>query len=624
MAAAPTDPPSDAPAELPPSGTGSTAARHGRHAAVGSHRIIGGSRPWWRPPAPDAPDVVYPVGPLKVLDRRQRFLLRLSQPGMTLALVMLWVSLSPSLLPRTWWMTAVAVGLSSVLGYLVGDLVGRASAWIARRIGLRITLPPLSDWLLRLGWTVLLTAVTVAIWVWSLREQELTAELVGLRSNGAGSQLAGVAAGLALAGVVLLLVRLLALAWWKVRHLARRFLPGVLATAAATVVVLTTVTWLSEGVLYRQGMNAALSSAAQLNAETAPGRTRPAEPERSGSPQSTQSWESLGRDGQVFVADGARRERIAEITGQPAQEPIRLYAGKEGNPSIQDAVDAVLAEMERTGAFDRSVVHVTTTTGTGFVQGWSAGAVEYLAGGDCATVSLQYSYFSSALAYVSDRQSPPEAGRALFDAVHDAWLELPEDRRPLLVVSGESLGSYGMQGAFDSPEELMADVDGAVFSGTPRFTPLWQQFTEQRRPGSPEIAPVVDNGRHVRFVTRPEELGHDYYGGPYAEWEHPRVVYAQHASDPIVWWDPDLLVSEPDWMEEKVGRDVSPNLTWTPWATFWQVGMDQPLSVATDGGHGHQYFEEVVPYWAAVLGQEWSDERVVRIQRALRTDFRPR
>ena len=280
--------------------------------------------------------------------------------------------------------------------------------------------------------------------------------------------------------------------------------------------------------------------------------------------------------------------------------------------------------MDRTHAWGRDVLHVTTSTGTGFVQGWSVGAVEYLTGGDVATVSLQDSSFPSALADVSDRTTPPRAGRALFDAVRERWSGLPEDSRPRLVVSGKSLGSYGGQGAFESPEDLLAEVDGAVWTGTPRFTPLWSTLTDGRRPGSPEIAPVVDNGRHIRFVTRPEELEHDYDGGPYVDWEELRVVYAQHASDPIVWWGPAMLLHEPDWMREHVGRDVSPDLGWAPWASFWQVGMDMPMSVTADGGHGHQYFEEVVPYWAAVLGQEWTGERIEAIQRAVREDYRPR
>ena len=153
-----------------------------------------------------------------------------------------------------------------------------------------------------------------------------------------------------------------------------------------------------------------------------------------------------------MVADGPRAADLERVTGAPALEPIRLYAGKQDNDTIEAAVAAVMAEIDRTGALDRSVVHVTTSTGTGYVQEWSVSSLEYLTGGDVATVSMQYSFFSSALAYVTDRETPPEAGRALFEAVEARVDALPADRRP----------------------------------------------------GSPQIAPVVDNGRHVRFVTRRE------------------------------------------------------------------------------------------------------------------------
>jgi len=33
---------------------------------------------------------------------------------------------------------------------------------------------------------------------------------------------------------------------------------------------------------------------------------------------------------------------------------------------------------------------------------------------------------------------------------------------------------------------------------------------------------------------------------PAAPWTVPRLVYLQHASDPIVWWSPELLVRKPD------------------------------------------------------------------------------
>lgn len=552
-------------------------------------------------PAPGGPPSTYPIAPG---ERSTRLLRKPSVPGLTLGLVMLWVALTPSMLPRAWWMTAVVVGTSVVYGYVVGDLGGRFVGWLARRTDLSVRVNQRSDWTFRTLWLLVLTVLSVLAWVRGVREQRVTSDLVGLPAGGHLEQLVGVAAGLLIAALLLLAGRALLAAWRGVRHLVSPVLPRVVAPVVAAALVLGAVVLVSDRVVYRRSMNWALGSAQQLNASVPAGRERPTEPERSGSPASFESWDELGRDGQAFVADGPRAADIEAATGRAAMEPIRAYAGKAAHDDIHEAAEAAVADLVRAGGLERSHVLVTTSTGTGFVQEWSVEAVEFLTGGDVATVSMQYSFFSSALAYVSDRTSPPLAGRALLEEVERVLADLPEDERPMLLVSGESLGSFGGQGAFSSLDDMLERVDGAVWTGTPRFTPLWGTLTEGRRQGSPEIAPVVDNGRHVRFATRPEELVHDYYGGPFVEWEEPRVVYGQHASDPIVWWSPELLYEEADWLRERVGRDVNPRLSWTRFVTFWQIAADMPLSVDVPPGHGHEYKDEMVPIWAGVLGQD--------------------
>lgn len=569
-------------------------------------------------------ETTYPL-PSRSLSRRERLFQRVSQPGVTLALVMLWVALSPSLLPRAWWGTAVGVGVSVFFGYVVGELIGRAVSWAGRRIALEVRADERAARVLRLVWDGLLVVVSVVAWWWGVRNQQISAELVGLDSGGNASQAAGVLAGLLLAAALLLLARGLIVLWRGMRHLTRRILPRLLASVVATVLLVAVLFWMTEGLVYRQVANAVFGSAQQLNTETPQGRVQPTEPERSGSPGSHQPWSELGRDGQAMVADGPRAADIERVTGETAMEPIRVYAGLEGRDSLEEAVGVVVAEMVRTGALERSVVHLPTATGTGFVSSWSMSSVEFLTDGDVATVALQYSFLPSAVAFVTDRTTSVQASTLLLDAVEHELSRLPEDERPMLVLSGESLGAYGGQGAFGSPERMLDTVDGAVWTGTPSFTPVWRSLTQSRRPGSPEIAPVVDNGRQIRFVTRPEELTRDYFGAPYAQWEQPRVVYAQHASDPIVWWQPELLWSEPDWLRERVGRDVPDALRWAPWVSFWQIAADMPLSVSTPGGHGHHYHQEMVPYWAAVLGHDLDDrERLRTIQEAVTEDFRPR
>lgn len=54
-------------------------------------------------------------------------------------------------------------------------------------------------------------------------------------------------------------------------------------------------------------------------------------------------------------------------------------------------------------------------------------------------------------------------------------------------------------------------------------------------------------------------------------------------------------------MREHVGRDVTPALDWVGFLTFWQIATDMPLSVNVPPGHGHEYKDEMVPIWAAVL-----------------------
>jgi uncharacterized membrane protein len=78
----------------------------------------------------------------------------------------------------------------------------------------------------------------------------------------------------------------------------------------------------------------------------------------------------------------------------------------------------------------------------------------------------------------------------------------------------------------------------------------------------------------------------------------------QHASDPVTWWSPDLILSRPDWLEEPRGRDVLEDTRWIPLVTFWQVSVDLALGFSTTPGHGHNFSGEHVDGWAAVLGIE--------------------
>src|SRR5262249_27503646 len=156
-----------------------------------------------------------------------------------------------------------------------------------------------------------------------------------------------------------------------------------------------------------------------------------------------------------------------------------------------------------------------------------------------------YSYLPSVLSFLADRQKVAAAGKKMFDAVAAAWSARPPESRPKLLVYGESLGSQGSESAFQGLADLRSEVDGALWVGPPNSNRLWRQFIDRRDPGTREVAPIYADGLVVRFASDAPDLGR-----PSPDWRRPRIAYLQHASDPIVWWSPDLIFSQPDWLSE--------------------------------------------------------------------------
>lgn len=536
-----------------------------------------------------------------------------------------WISTSPSLLPRTWWMWAVNIGFSEVYGYATGVLAGRIARRLGREIGLEVEIAP--DHRRRARWAGASALVGISTYSWvrgTLRQREIS-HLVQQEPKNLATHVVGTGAGLAASVGALAVARTMIATAHLYRALLRPYLPRRMVGAASLLLTVATVTVLIDRLVRGRLLESLLEQADAANQLISPEVPRPSSPLRSGGPGSLESWQSLGAPGRKIVSGGAPRELIAQTLSEGGGavlddgavfEPIRVYAAKSASRTLEQTVAAVVAELDRTGAWDREVLVLFTGTGTGWLQEWSLSAIEFLTAGDCATASIQYSVYPSPLTYLVDRRSPERAGRLLLEAVRRRMASLPADRRPSLHVAGESLGAFGGQAAFRDFPEMLATVDGAVWTGTPSFTPLWQQISARSRPGSPAIAPIIDSGRHIRVVTRPRDLQRNYWGGLYERWQHPRVVYAQHPSDPVVWFDLSLLWREPAWLRERVGHDVTPAMRWFPWITFWQLAADMPLSIRAPGGHGHSYHEEMVPIWAAVLGQDVPEtERPAQVRR---------
>lgn len=510
------------------------------------------------------------------------------------------LSWTPSILPRPWYFQGVIGAVGATAGYAVGVLIGWLVALACEWGKLRVSLAPRGLTALRwIGWAyVALTGLAFPLW--SLRWQRATARMVEEPPPGFFEVIGGTAVAALVIVIFGFIWRgIMRLTQWTTARLTRRINKRAAQVTAAVIVLLLCVAFIQFAIV--RGTLAAASWGSNLfDSQTPEGAIQPTSPLRSGSPDSLVTWDSLAREGKWFVSRGPNAARIEEVTGKPAKEPIRAYSSL-GNLSVDEVSDRVVAELDRTHAWERKAILVNTSTGRGNVNEWSTTAFEFLMGGDCAAVATQYSSMPSAFLLFSHRVAPADASESLIGKIVDRIQALPADARPKLYLSAESLGAFGSNQAFTDATHLLDSVDGALWMGTPEFTDIRGHFTKERDAGSTAMLPVVDAGRQVRFAGTPDQITHDQFGRPLGAWKQPRILYFQHASDPVVWWEPELLWRPPEWLDGD--RDGPATLMrWYPFTTFWQVTIDMAVSRNVPFTHGHNYHaSDVVPCWTHIL-----------------------
>ncbi|MGB3229449.1 MAG: alpha/beta hydrolase [Mycobacterium sp.] len=546
-------------------------------------------------------------------------LLRLDFTGAALGALFFCLSMTPSLLPRDWLFQGLIGGVTAAIGYGIGVFVSK----MVRRFLLarRRWWPPGPAVLYTLKTvTVVLSVVACLLMVIPAAAwQRQVSSLMGMQGPSTESYLRTSVIAVVVAGVCVAVARvLLEVIKTMARMLIRRWrLSDEVALFIGTAIVVVLVITLVNGVLLRGFLAGANRVFQPQNTTTREGVVQPEQPERSGSPESFASWDSLGYQGRSFVAGGPDADELARINGRPAMEPIRAYVGLQTADTDEARMAVLLSELERTGAFDREVLAIVPTTGTGWVNPIAAGALEMMYNGDTAIVGSQYSYLPSWISFLGDQRKSMEAGRLMIDAIHGRWAELPPEQRPELLLYGESLGSMAGQGAFDwLPDISRMGFSSVLWVGPPNASPLWRAITARRDPGTPEVEPRYDDGRTVRFSqgNSATEIAVDTA----APWDGTRVLFLQHASDPIVWWSPDLLFSRPDWLAEPPGRDRTASMRWYPIITFWQVAADLTNAASAPGGHGHNYGDFILDGWVGVAPPPgWTPADTERIRLAL-------
>ncbi len=520
--------------------------------------------------------------------------------GVWLACLAYLVSLTPSLVPRTTAVQVLTSVLLSLTGYALGAAVGavlrrlRSAAgaespgWPGGRSGMRrlLVLVPI--------------AASLAFTRFGVAWQEARSELVGWPPP-SWTTVAVLTPSIVVLLVVLgRAVRALAgrLRLWLQGRLgqgpAGRLAAPLAVVGTALLVVFTLLiplTWIYSRFL-------------DLDRSTL-GQTAPTSAFRSGSPSSLSAWDLLGRQGRYFVSEGPSVADIAGFTGNAAQEPIRAYAGLAQASTAEERAELLMAELERTGGFDREYLVLVVTSGLGSVHPTAASTLEYVADGDVATGATQFSSVPSWMTQVLNGDGAERETQALLEALEPRLGSRSPQARPHVVLYAESLGAYGSQQylAGSSPQQVADRFDGVLWAGTPAASDLMRDWVGAS--AAPAWEPQVADGTIARFAATPERIAIDD-----PTWGPSRILFLQTPSDPVAFLSSSVARLRPDWLAEGATADALEGMVWWPVLTWEQLLVDLTTNGIVPPGFGHNYSHAHAAAWAAVLQEAgWSGER---------------
>lgn len=545
---------------------------------------------------------------------------RPSSVGIILGTILLGISLTPSLIPRTWIQQAVIAAVSFISGYGVG--VGINALW--RYLELP-TFPPGQP---RKRATQISLAVSGVILVYflfrSLAWQNSLRQLVGLEPVDSTYPLRMILLAAVVAAILLIFFRFLSWLAQTAVRLITKVLPHrygqVIGILIAGLLIVFIVNGMLIGAIF-DGLNATYSVRDGTTYENV---VQPTSALRSGSPESLADWTTLGREGRRFVGTGPTATDIAAFWGEEsAADPIRIYIGSKSADSLQARSDLALQELIRTNGFERDVLILVTSTGNGWVDSNALNSLEYINRGNTTTVAFQYSYLPSVYSLMADKDAATEASVSMFNTIHRYWQELDEDTRPEFYLHGLSLGAYGSQAAVSNVNLFNDPIDGALWAGPPFVSEFWRQITKDREVGTPVWRPVYQGGTTIRFTNQGEDLAETP-----ETWLDNRIIYLQQAGDPIVFFTPSSLYRAPEWLHEDERSPKAPaEMKWYPVVTFWQLIFDMVLGTSDTlpDGNGHRYASgSYIDSWIALMEPaDWSSAQTEQLKELFLTMDNP-
>ncbi|MDR5905088.1 alpha/beta hydrolase [Franzmannia qiaohouensis] len=525
--------------------------------------------------------------------------------GLLMGTLFFAISLTPSLLPRTFIVQGIISGLSFSAGYGLG-VMGR---WLWAYLELPVPGRRGALSLKRIAAGI--CAVVASVFLWRASGWQDSIRVLMEMEPASGTRPFSVALiAVAIFAALLLLARLFRRTFRFLARRLRRYVPRRVSNVIGVVAAAALFWSVIDGIIFTLTLRALDRSYQQVDVLMPDDLAPPGDPQVAGSEASLISWEALGLRGRRFVTAGPSADDIERFLGEPAEQPLRVYVGLNAAETPKQRAQLALEELKRVGAFERSLLLLATPTGRGWLDPAAQNTLEYLQRGDIATVTAQYSYLPSPLALIVEGDYGAEMARALFDEVYRHWTTLPDDQRPALYLHGLSLGALNSDRSFDLYDIIDDPFDGALWSGPPFRSPTWRALTEDRDAGSPAWLPRFRGGAVVRFMNQ-----HGGLGDGAVEWGDFRIAYLQYASDPVTFFEPGALYREPEWLQAPRGPDVSEDLTWYPVVTGLQLLADLAAGSAPPG-YGHEIAaEDYIEAWLALVEPDaWSADDVERLK----------
>lgn len=310
----------------------------------------------------------------------------------------------------------------------------------------------------------------------------------------------------------------------------------------------------------------------------------------SGGPGSALAMAELGREGARFVWTHAVDADVKAVVGKKLKrQPVRVFVGFDAASTPEQRVGLAMAELRRTGAFDRALLLVVAPAGTGYANPTPVDVAEILMRGDCAAVSVAYGVLPSFLSLGRVDLAARTQG-LLLQAIADEVASRPRKQRPRVLLYGESLGARVAQAAIpNGPADLdRLGIDTALFVGTPGGLQS-DAFHEACR----DVSWTLDNPEQLPTVM-PEP--------------RPRVWFLEHDGDPVVRFRRELAAERPVWLPVggERGRNVPESMTWRPGVTWAQVLVDVLFATNVKPGDfqslGHDYRADLGPVTSTAFG----------------------